>query len=276
MFKKLQVAAILLCMLSYAAAGTVSIGTVNARGDVRVDSYPIKGNATLFDGSVVETGQASADVRLKKGAEITMSTGSRGTLYSDHLVLQQGQGELVASNTFALDVSGLHVKPSQPNSRAVVSMKPGNTVEISSVKGSVGVSDSHGVMLANILPGHSFSFAMDAGPQNGVFSGVGLVSFENGQYYLTTDSDVKYLLSCRDMKKYVDDKVVVSGTVQTTAGPNGTSQSTLCVKDIDINGGEGPMSKKWLIDGILIAAGAGAIAGIIVLATKPSHPISPP
>jgi hypothetical protein len=276
MFKKLQVAAILLCMLSYAAAGTVSIGTVNARGDVRVDSYPIKGNATLFDGSVVETGQASADVRLNKGAEITMSTGSRGTLFSDHLVLQQGQSELMASNTFALDVSGLHVKPSQPNSRALVSMKPGNTVEISSVKGSVGVSDSHGVMLANILPGHSFSFAMDAGPQNGVFSGVGLVSFENGQYYLTTDSDVKYLLTCRDMKKYVDDKVVVSGTVQTTAGPNGTSQSTLCVKDIDINGGEGPMNKKWLIDGILIAAGAGAIAGIIVLATKPSHPISPP
>jgi len=263
-------------MLSYAAAGTVSIGTVNARGDVRVDSYPIKGNATLFDGSVVETGQASADVRLNKGAEITMSTGSRGTLFSDHLVLQQGQSELMASNTFALDVSGLHVKPSQPNSRALVSMKPGNTVEISSVKGSVGVSDSHGVMLANILPGHSFSFAMDAGPQNGVFSGVGLVSFENGQYYLTTDSDVKYLLTCRDMKKYVDDKVVVSGTVQTTAGPNGTSQSTLCVKDIDINGGEGPMNKKWLIDGILIAAGAGAIAGIIVLATKPSHPISPP
>ncbi len=50
MFKKLQVAAVLLCLLSYAEAVTVSIGTASVRGDMRVDSYTVKGNATLFDG----------------------------------------------------------------------------------------------------------------------------------------------------------------------------------------------------------------------------------
>src|ERR1035438_10163191 len=94
MLKKLQVVAVLLCMFSYAVAGTVSIGTASARGDMRVDSYSVKGNATLFEGSVVETGQATADLRLNKGTEITMSTGSRGTLYSDRLVLRPGEGEL--------------------------------------------------------------------------------------------------------------------------------------------------------------------------------------
>ena len=54
----------------------------------------MKGNATLFDGSVVETSQASADLRLNKGVEITMSPASRGTLYSDHLVLQQGPSQV--------------------------------------------------------------------------------------------------------------------------------------------------------------------------------------
>jgi len=38
---------------------------------------------------VVETGQATADLRLNKGAEITLSSSSRGILYKDHLVLQQ-------------------------------------------------------------------------------------------------------------------------------------------------------------------------------------------
>src|SRR5665213_2037084 len=108
MFRKLQVAAILLCMLSYAAAGTVSIGTASARGDLRVDSYLVKGNATLFDGSVVETGQTTANLRLT---------------------------------------------PNEPNSRGVVSLKAGNTVEVASLNGSFGVTTNHGVLLANVRPG---------------------------------------------------------------------------------------------------------------------------
>jgi len=277
MLRKLQVAAVLSCMLSYAAAGTVSIGTASARGDMRVDSYLVKGNATLFDGSVVETGQATAELRLNKGAEVTLSTGSRGTLYSDHLVLQQGESELAASNSFQLQAIGLRVTPKEPNSRGVVSLKAGNTVEVASFKGSFGVTNDQGLILANVLPGRSFSFAMQAGGDNGIFSGVGLVSYEDGQYYLTTDADVKYLLTCRDLHKYVNDKVVVSGTVQTVNGPNGTKSYTLCIKAIDINGGEGmsDTTKKWLIAGILIGAGVGT--GIaIYLATKPSTPISPP
>ena len=94
MLKKLQAVIVLLCMISYAEAGTVSIGTASVRGDMRVDSYTVNGNATLFDGSVVETGQATADLRLNKGTEITLATSSRGTLYSNRLVLQQGEGEL--------------------------------------------------------------------------------------------------------------------------------------------------------------------------------------
>ena len=172
MFKKLQVAAILLCMLSYATAGTVSIGTASARGDMRVDSYLVKGNATLFDGSVVETGQATANLRLNKGTEITMSTASRGTLHSDRLVLQQGESELAASSSFQLEANGLRVTPNEPNSRGVVSLKAGNTVEVASLNGSFGVTTDHGVLLANVRPGRVVSFAMKAGANPANFSGV--------------------------------------------------------------------------------------------------------
>jgi hypothetical protein len=197
MFKKLQAAAILLCMLSYATAGTVSIGTVSARGDMRVDNYAVKGNATLFNGSVVETGQASAELRLSKGTKITLSSSSRGTLYSDHLVLQQGETELAASSPFQLEANGVvRVTATAPNSRGIVSIRPGNTVEVASLNGSFGVTNEHGVLVANIHPGRVVSFAMQApGASQTAFSGVGLVSFENGTYYLTTDEDVKYVLT---------------------------------------------------------------------------------
>ena len=263
MFKKLQVAAILLCMLSYAAAGTVSIGTASARGDMRVDSYLVKGNATLFDGSVVETGQATANLRLNKGTEITMSTASRGTLHSDRLVLQQGESELAASSSFQLEANGLRVTPNEPNSRGVVSLKAGNTVEVASLNGSFGVTTDHGVLLANVRPGRVVSFAMQAGANPATFSGVGLVTFENGTYYLTTNESVKYMLTCKDSHRFIGDKVVVSGTLQGgTPGQAGGAGTMLCVKTMDINGGGGggggmSTTTKWIIAGVIIGGGVG-------------------
>lgn len=261
MFKTLQVTAILLCLLSYSAAATVSIGTVSARGDMRVDNYSVKGNATLFDGSVVETGQASADLRLNKGVAITMSAASRGTLYSDHLVLQQGKSEITSSGSYQLQAVGLNIVASGPHSRGVVSVKSGNTIEVASLDGTVGVSNGDGIVLANILPGRSLTFAMQAGANPAEFSGVGLVSFDNGTYYLTTDGNVRYVLTCKDAHSFVGDKVVVTGLLQ-GAAPGG-SGGMLCVKTMDVNGPSSGMSSKtkWIIAGAAIAA-AGAGAGI--------------
>ena len=271
MFKKLQVIAVMFCFLSYAEAGTVSIGTASARGDLRVDNYTVKGNATLFDGSVVETGQASADLRLNKGVEITMAAASRGTLYSDHIVLQQGQSELAsATGTFQVQAKGLHVVPSSSSARGIVSMMPGNTVEVASLNGNLKVSNDRGIMLANILPGQSLSFAMQATANAEEFSGTGLVTFDNGTYYLTTDSNVKYIITCKDPRNYVGNKVVVTGVLQAGSTPSG--QTMLCVKTMDVNGPTGMSSKtKWIIGGVAIAAGAGA--GIAV-ANQNSNPAS--
>ena len=278
MFKKLQVAAILLCMLSNAAAGPDSSGTVTASGDMHVDKSLINGNATLFDGSVVETGLASADLRLGKGTNLTMSSSSRGTLYHDHIVLQQGETELTASSSFQLEANGVvRITPNEPNSRGIVSIKPGNTVEVASLSGSFGVRNESGVLVANVRPGKEFSFAMQAGAGQNVFSGVGLVTFENGGYYLTTDEDVKYLLTCKDSHRFVGDKVVVTGTISGAPGQpgqQGNGQQMLCVKSMDINGPGGGLSNrdKWLIAGLLIGAGTGLL---IYFATQPKKVVSP-
>jgi hypothetical protein len=266
MFKKLQVTAVLFCFLSYAEAGTDSIGTASVRGDMRVDNYSVSGTATLFNGSVVETSQAAADLRLNKGIEITMSAASRGTLYSDHIVLQQGQSEFTSSGSFQLQAIGLHVVPNASRSHGVVSVKTGNTVEVASLDGGFGVLDDNGMMLANILPGRSFTFAMQAGANVSDFSGVGLVSFDNGTYYLTTDANVKYILTCKDSHSFVGDKVVVTGTLQ---GGAGTTGSMLCVKSMEINGPSAmPGKAKWIILSGAAAAGAGAGIALSISASR--------
>jgi hypothetical protein len=274
MLRKLQIAAILSCMLSYAAAGTVSIGTASVRGNMRVDNYVVKGDATLFNGSVVETDQATANLRLDKGTQITLSTNSRGTMYSDHAVLQQGESQVIASNSFQLQAGPVHVFPNLPNSVGIVTLKPDNSVEVASLSGSFGVSSNNGVMLANIHPGRVVNFAMQTPPASQTaFSGLGIVSFDNGTYYLTTDEDVKYVLTCRDSHRYIGDKVYVTGTVEAPAGqPAGVQGTLLCVKTMDVNG-PGGLSRgtKWLIAGLIVGGGIGAA---IALSEK-NHPTPP-
>ena len=128
MLKKLQVAAILLCMLSYAAAGTVSIGTVSARGDMRVDNYPVHGNATLFDGSVVETGtghRGSALEQRHQDHPVLQTPAARSTAII--LSCSRAKANWLPPDSFQLQANGMHVTPNEPNSRGVVTIKDGKT-----------------------------------------------------------------------------------------------------------------------------------------------------
>jgi hypothetical protein len=280
MIKKLQVLAVLMCMLSYVTAATVSIGTASARGEMRVDSYLVKGNATLFDGSVVETGQASADLRLGKLVEITMAKDSRGTLYRDRLVMQQGMTELAASREFQLQANGLHITPREPNSRGLVSLSTGKTVQVAAITGSLDVTNDRGVLLASLRPGLALSFASQEAAAPTAFSDMGLVNLENGHYYFTTNTNTKYELTCKDFKKFVDTKVGLQGTLQPAPGPTGAGGvPVICVSWIGINTPNGPyVGGVGTKDSLLILGGTGAAiaTGLAIYKTnQPSRPASP-
>src|SRR5256885_1496834 len=72
----------------------IGIGMVEAEGTFQVDHARVVGNATLFDGAVVETGRASGDLRLNTGARMQLASESRGRVFQDRLVLERGAGQL--------------------------------------------------------------------------------------------------------------------------------------------------------------------------------------
>jgi hypothetical protein len=224
MVRNFAVAAMLVATLSNAYAGTVAIGTASARGDMRVDQYKVNGNATLFDGSVVETDQATADLRLDKGVAVTMSTGSRATLYRDHLVLQKGVSELSSSSQFRVDASNLRVTPNASDSRGVVAVKQGDTVEVAALTGSFGVTNDKGALLARVVPGHPLSFSLQAGAgaaSSGAqpFEGTGLLSKEADGNFLLTVGEVKFQIVGTDLDKSVGKKVTIKGTTAPDQAP---------------------------------------------------------
>jgi len=275
---KLQAAVVMLCMSSYSAAATTSIGSVSAQGEMHVDGYAVAGNATLFDGSTVETDSAAAALRLDKDVRITMATGSRGTLYRDRLVLEKGKSEAALPAHFEIDANSLHVTSSQAGSRAVVTVNSNNSVEVASLSGDLQIANSGGLVLARVTPGHALSFAMDAGLSTS-FASRGVITEENGHFYLIGENDVKYEVVGKNLTKYVGQKVVVTGTLNSATAATGGAAYTVTASTVVVNGalagfaGLG-LGTQLLIGGVIVGGSAALATGVyLAVTTKASASI---
>ena len=88
------------------------IGTVTATGAFRLNGDTVTSNGTLTEGAVIETVRGNLSVRLSGGARLSLSAGSRGKLYRDHIVLEKGEtaGWRTESH-FTLEALGLTIRP---------------------------------------------------------------------------------------------------------------------------------------------------------------------
>lgn len=260
---KLLALAVVFCAVSYASAGTTAIGTASVRGDMRVDGYRVSGDATLFDGSVLQTGQASADLRLNKGVEIKLATDSRGTLYRDRLVLQQGSSRWTPSSSFSLEANGLHVTPNEPNSTGLVSLGGANTVEVAALTGGFQVRNENGLLLARVSPGHVMSFgAIQSGtPDSNSITVTGAVSFEGGLYFLTVaKTGVIYELEGKDFSKLFGATITVTGTIDRNAKPVYGASAVIDVSKKKKEGGSA-FDNKAVIGAVIIGGAVGIGVG---------------
>ncbi len=166
---KLQSVTLLACIVigtAFAAAAPSWIGTATVRGEMRVDSYTVGGNATLMNGSVVETGNAAAELRLGAGIDVRLGANARGTVFGDHLVLERGAAQVTGS--YRIQVGSLAVTPKQSGSSGVVALN-GGQLQVAAVTGELAILNARGTLLASVEPGKAMSFAMEpaAGGGNG-------------------------------------------------------------------------------------------------------------
>ena len=227
----------------------------------------------------METGQASADLRLGKGTEITMSRDTSGTVYSDHLVLQHGRGELAATSSFRLDANGLHITPLSSGSRGLVSVPDGKTVEVAALTGSFGIVDADGKMLGNVVPGKALHLALQAGPDGPgspaatgtTFSGAGMVSEDSrGNFYIYIAAEGKfYQITGDNLAGFVGKSVTVTGTVVAGSTPAGGAVEVVSISQIKFPGGYAAFTNPWVVTGLAVAASTGLAVGVYE-ATKPA------
>jgi len=271
------VSALLAC--SCAMAGTTAIGTASARGSIIVDGSTVNGNATLFDGTVVETREATTSVRLDKGVEIRLATDSRGTLYRDHLVLERGAGEMGSPGRFVLQASGLRVTPQAPNSRGVVSFQDRDTIQVSALRGSFDVANDQGLLLASVQPGRMMLFNMQQTGASAPTVVTGVLTRETDQcsssgekkfYIAVRETGVRYEVTGENLDSKVGKTVKLTGTPDPAAQPSRCAAGVLLASSVsEVSGTAGAATGTgWaashvvLITGVAVAAAAGTGVGI--------------
>jgi hypothetical protein len=221
------------CLLTLNAAAP-SIGVVRSNGEFRVDGSPIRGNATLFEGNLVETAAAQSVLQLGP-TQITLLPGSRVKVFRDHF--EAGALRIV----------------SQAADAAVLVQTPGaNRVDVASRTGVAEVRNSAGMLVAMVSPGDSLSFDTQ-GSASTEFKMTGTLQAKDGKFFLT-DSTAKVTVELvgPDLAQYIGKTVDVTGSSIPNAKVAAGAAQAVQVTSIKAS------SKKIAKAGA--AAGAGAAA----------------
>ena len=210
LFKIIIVVSLTIALGGIVPAATSALGVATANGNFWLDHSQVAGNATVFDGSLIETGKDVSDVSLAGGLKVRLGAESRGQVFARRLALQQGAGQ-VSGSKYLVEARGLRVLPVSSGATVRVALGPKNLVEVAAVTGSFHVETAAGVRVANMSAGAALSFTEQAGaaPPTVLCGDVGRV---DGRLLLTDKvSGVTVELVGEHLEPFVGKSISVTG-----------------------------------------------------------------
>ena len=231
------------------SAATPGIGIAMSEGNIFINDAKAAGNATITNGSTLETQTSSSQVRLNGGAQLRLATSSRGTIFADHVDLQRGTARIAG---YSANASGLNVR-ADGNSSATVSMRDQGVVQIAALTGNVHVFNAAGINVANLVPGR----ALDLRPQDaGASAPSSLVgcAVKAGTNVLLTDETSNVTVQLKVNNVRTGRRIQVTGSMVPNSTPPSPATQVINVTGVKQVGG--------VCKAGTAAAAAGAAAGI--------------
>ena len=261
--------AILMAMqLSVGMSAPSAIGIASAKGNFRIDNAAISGNGTIFDGVMIETQRATGQLELNNGARVQLGANSRGKVFSDHLILEQGETQFRsgAQNKYGLEARTLHIVPTDSTTVAHVSMIGASRVHVSALVGSLQVTNSLGVVVGALAAGRALEFEPQSAGASAPSKLSGCVVSKDGRFFLTDEiSNVTVELRGASLSQQAGHKVEITGSQLPGVMPaepvyNGAGQV------VQVSGIK-TLSKKCSLPAGVAAAGAAGAAGAAAAGT---------
>ncbi len=114
----------------------------------------------ITEGAQLETAASASDLSLENGVSVRLSPRSAGTVFSDHIVLEEGSLRVGNFNGYTVDAGQIRIQATDPGAQAVVRVT-NKTIEVASVGGNLNVTDG-GAMLTRVVSGTRMSFQQSA------------------------------------------------------------------------------------------------------------------
>jgi hypothetical protein len=246
-------AVVLSVNLSLLHAASPVIGTAVAKGTFRVDNSTVAGNATLEEGTVVETVGVGSSLDLASGARLVLAAASRGKLYGDHMVLERGEGRLERGAPYQLEALGLVIKPETGGTTGRVALPGGGRVRVAAFTGSFRVLNSRGTLVANLTTGAALDFEPQVSASSNLTKVTGVLQKKNGHLLLTDETtNVTVEVAGPGLEKQVGNRVELTGDTDPSVTPVPEASQFLRVSQVE---------RKGAVTGRAAAAGTAGTAG---------------
>jgi hypothetical protein len=214
------------------SAATPGIGIAMSEGSIYINDAKAAGNATISAGSTLETDRTASQVRLNGGAQLRLSTSSRGTIFADHIDLQKGSARFAG---YSANANGLSVR-ADGSSSATVSMHDQGVIQVAALTGNVHVFNAAGLNVANLVPGR----ALDLKPQDaGASAPSSLVgcAAKAGPNMLLTDETSSVTVQLKGTAVKAGKRVQITGSMVPNSTPVSPATQVINVTGVKQVGG---------------------------------------
>jgi O-antigen ligase len=257
------VAALLSLNLCVATAAVPYIGVALTRGSFRVDNATVSNNATLVEGTTVETQQSASSLRLNGGSRIAIGSESRVRVFGDHLLLEKGAGDLERLVGYRVVARGLTIQPEGGAASARIAIAGEHLVQVAALSGSFLVKNGKGLVVANLTPGAALEFNPQ-GSGSDSWKLTGCLTSSAGHFTLTDDTtNVTVEVLGAGLQKETGNLVEITGTMDAAATPVSTAAQVIRASQVKRLGKNcvAPARKATAAAAAGGAAAGGAAAG---------------
>jgi hypothetical protein len=186
---------------------------ISAAGTIRLNHSSIWGNATLFEGTTVETTEASGNLALTNGVRMQLGAQSRASVFENRVVLEKGSTQVANRDGYLVEALGLKIA-SDAGARMKVALTSGGHIEVAALSGTTRVRGEGGVLLAAIPAGGGLTFAFQGGAATVMRTGC--LVYKSDHFLLQDDNTSEVLeLSGPGLSANVGNHVDVTGSIAT-------------------------------------------------------------
>ena len=262
---QVMISLVLAGCLTLSQADPAAIGTVVAAGNFQLDDAKVSGNATLFEGTTIQTGAAPSEVRLNNGARMSLGAGARGRVYQDRLLLERGESQIQAGGGYLVQARSLKILSEGGASSARIALAGQSKVQVAALTGALRVTNSKGILVARVMPGAAIEFEPQAAGAAAPSRLSGCLVMTAGKYLLTDETtNVTAELKGSGLQTQVGNWVEISGAMDPSAQPAADASQSIkvtAVKRLAKGCSAASKAKAAAAAGAAARAGAGAAAG---------------